>query len=257
MEIIKFIKAKGNKYKVELDTGENLVLYDDVIIAFNLLNNKQLNAQQLIKISQKNNELDAYYRSIKYLSIKLRTKKEMESYLLKSFDSYIVNQTINRLINDGYLNNKQYLTAYLNDQINLTANGPQKIYHQLINLGISEELINQYISEIKPNVWLERINKIINKKIQLNHKLPSYIFKQKLQNDLFNLGYDQSLIKDSLNNIELKDDLKIVFEEGEKLWHKYQKTYKPEEIPLLVGQKLFQKGFDWATINQFIASKKD
>ena len=37
MKIIKYVKSGKNKYRVYFDNGKNLVLYEDVILKFELL----------------------------------------------------------------------------------------------------------------------------------------------------------------------------------------------------------------------------
>ena len=43
MQIDKFKKDKNNLYKIYFTNGDNVLLYDDVIVKYNLLVNKVLN----------------------------------------------------------------------------------------------------------------------------------------------------------------------------------------------------------------------
>ena len=95
MKIIKYQKLKSNKYKVVLDNEEEITLYDNVILDNNLLITKEIN--NIDDILKQNDYYDAYFISIKYISRKLRTNKEIYNYLKNKFDLDIINETINRL----------------------------------------------------------------------------------------------------------------------------------------------------------------
>lgn len=82
MKIEKYSKGSSNKYKVTID-GEDYTLYDDVIIKFGLLLKKEINSKDLDNIVKYNDELDSYYLSIKYITKKLRSEKEIYEYLKK------------------------------------------------------------------------------------------------------------------------------------------------------------------------------
>ena len=71
-------KLKNNKYEVLIDETK-VVLYDDIIVKYSLLLNKEISKNELDKIVEENNKLDSYYKALKYISVKLRTKKEIKN----------------------------------------------------------------------------------------------------------------------------------------------------------------------------------
>ena len=66
MEIVKFKKDRSNKYKIYLDNDDILLLYDDVIVKYNLLINKKMDDKELNKILEYNTFMDSYYKVIKF-----------------------------------------------------------------------------------------------------------------------------------------------------------------------------------------------
>lgn len=82
MKIQKYIKDKQNKYKVVID-DEDYILYDDVIIKYNLLLTSEISESEFKEIISYNDELKSYYDSIKYINRRLRSEKEMRDYLEK------------------------------------------------------------------------------------------------------------------------------------------------------------------------------
>ena len=77
MKIEKIKKQKNNVYQILLSDHTSLSFYDDVIIKYNLLVNKEFDHKKLKEMLEYNKELSAYYGALSYLKAKLRTKKEI------------------------------------------------------------------------------------------------------------------------------------------------------------------------------------
>lgn len=82
MKINKFKKIGSNKYKIYFD-NESLIVYEDVILKYNLLYKKDIDNDLLIEINKENYKSSIYDVSIKYISVRMRSKKELEEYLKK------------------------------------------------------------------------------------------------------------------------------------------------------------------------------
>ena len=247
MKIIKFKKDKGNKYKIYLDNDLIIDLYDDVIIKYNLISNKNINNKLFEEITTYNTFLDGYYKAIKIINKRLRTKKEIENYLTKqNIKKEEINKIINLLEKDNYLNQDLYIKSYISDQYNLTLNGPIKIKKDLNNLGINKDIDN-YLNKYD---WNVKIDKIINKKIKFNNKLSNNALKNKIINDIINLGYEKEIIEKKLETIELNDN-DILIKELNKIKNKYEKKYKDNELKYKVINYLYRKGFNIEDIKRY------
>ena len=73
MKIIKFKLKKNNIYEIIFDNKLKFDLYDDIIIKYNLLTKKEIDNNEFDNIVKDNFELSAYYKSLKYINIKMRT----------------------------------------------------------------------------------------------------------------------------------------------------------------------------------------
>ena len=184
MKILKYTKLKSNQYKLLLDNDLEIKLYDDVIVKYDLIRNKELDDKKLEEITNYNNELEAYYKAIKFITTRLRTEKEIYKKLSNDYDNKIINKTIKKLKEEKYLNNDIYLKCYVDDQVLLNNIGPNKIKDNLLKLGLYEEDINNYLEGISREVWIEKLEKIINKKIKSNHSYSTNKLKEKLLYDL-------------------------------------------------------------------------
>lgn len=248
MEIIKYKKLKNNIYEVELSNDLKIKLYDDVIIKYNLLINKKLTDKSLKEIIEYNESLDAYYLSIKYLNNKLRCEKEIYEYLKrKDIQESIISLTIERLKNTNYINRENYIKCYINDKIRLTNDGPLKIKRELKELGFEEEEYN-HLLEYNYN---DKIEKIINKKIESNHKLSNKMLKINITNYLINQGYSKEMFSTQINRIKI-DNKDFIKKDTIKLIKKYSKKYHNKELLYYIKNKLYAKGYNDEEIGEVL-----
>ncbi|MBQ4032273.1 MAG: RecX family transcriptional regulator [Bacilli bacterium] len=251
MIIKKYTKMKSNKYKVLFDDIE-VKLYDDVIIKYQLLRKKEITDEEFQEITEYNDRLEAYYKALKYISNKLRTEKEVFNYLDKVYSKSVIRETIERLKQDGYLNKEVYLKSYLADQINLSNNGPEKIKKDLVKLGFTDEEFRERIDDIKDEVWLNKIEYIVKKKINTNHSYGTYKLREKILYDLCNMGYYKWMVEEIINGLDLSTDSKIIEKEYRKIYNKLSKKYEGNELTYQVKIKLLQKGFSNSEIEEII-----
>ena len=255
MEIIKFKKLKDNRYQVSIKGSEDIVLFDDTIVKYNLLVNKTLDNKKYEEIINYNNELLGYYKAIKYIGLKMRTKKEITDYLKKNdFPLNTIDLTLKKLVRDGYIDDKKYTKAYIIDQLNLTLNGPDKIKLNLKKLGVEEDYIDDELNKINSSIWNDKINKIIEKKLKIS-KCSKQIFKRKLEQYLYNNGYYKNQYIDLLANIDFND--KNSFDkEASNIYKKLVQKYSGDKLYFYLKSKLFVKGYDIELINSYIESVK-
>lgn len=240
MKIEKYKYLGNGKYKVKIDS-EDYIIYEDIILKYNILSKDKVEKKELDQYLKDNTFYEAYYKAISYINIKLRSSKEVSKYL-KDYPSKTIDGVINRLKKDGYLDEKVYTEAFIHDQINLKITGPIKIKSDLINLGISEKVIDEYIENYDKNTQYEKINKVIEKEIKLNKNKSSVMLKNKILNSLVNKGFYKDDIVNCIENFEFNDE-DIYNKEYEKIYNKLKTKYSGKELEYKTKEKLYQKGF--------------
>ncbi len=256
MKIGKYTKLKSNKYSVVIDDIA-VKLYDDVIVKYELLRLKEIDDKLFKEITEYNDRLEAYYKSLKYITKKLRTEKEIYKYLDKDYSKEIILETIDKLKRMGYLNKELYLKSYISDQINMTLNGPNKIKKDLVSLGYEEDEFRESIEAIDDDIWLSKVEKIVNKKIRSNRNLGSNKLKEKLVYDLSNIGYYKWMIEEVIHSTDFSSDTNILEKEYNKLYTKLSRKFDGSSIDYQIRMKLLQKGFYSSEIDEFIQNKKN
>lgn len=252
MKIGKYTKLKDNRYSVKFDEI-NVKLYDDVIVKFELLRKKEITEKEFAEITEYNDSLESYYKALKYLNRKLRTEKELFIYLHKEYNKSTVNKTIERLREEGYLNEENYLKAYLTDQVTLNSSGPNKIQKDLMKLGINETLIKDAIAKIEDEIWLEKLNKLVSKAIKTNKTYGNKKLKEKLIYDLGNKGYYKWMIEQAIENNYFNNDIDILNKEYLKEYTKLSKKYTGYELENKIIAKLISKGFNYEEIKKVLS----
>lgn len=244
MQITKFIKKSGSKYNVYFSNGTYLTIHEDVILKYNLLLNKELNIDELDNIEKDNNRYLVYDMALKYINIKLRCEREIKEYLKKkNIEEELINNTVEKLKKDGYLDSKLYIKSYIQDKINLNNLGPNKIKKDLMTLGFNANDIDDELNKIDNDEVYIKLNRLIDKKISQIKNYSGLILKKKIIDYFIDKGYNKEDIERILNSKDLtnKDQYK---KEYDKLYNKYSKKYTGDELERFIKNKLYQKGFN-------------
>ena len=243
MKIEKIVKLKSGKYKLYLDNNDVIITFDEIILKYNLLFSKEIDEELISKIINENNYYELLNSCIKNISKRLRSEKEIKNYLeQKTNDIHLIEHIISELKEKKYINDLLFAKAYLNDKLTLTNTGINKIKNELYNLGIDEEVINNVIENNKIKNDSKKLENMIKKKIKLNHKYSNNYLKQKILNDMINLGYDKEEIINIIEN-NITDDKNIYEKEYKKIYDKLKKKFKGNELEYQIKQRLYQKGF--------------
>lgn len=241
MKINKFKKVGKNKYKIIFDNID-LILYEDVILKYDLLIKKDVDLDLIDKIIEENKYEDAFESSVSYIEIKMRNKKEIIDYLRKKeFNESHINYAVDKLNKLNLLNEKRYIEAFINDKVNLTLDGPFKIRKALLDFDFSENDIDNYLNTFNSDIWESKLNKIINKKKSLMKNKSYTMFINKLKLDLYNMGYDKYMIDNLLMNIEYSSN--AIDKEIEKA----KKKFKNDRNKII--SSLLRKGYNYEEIN--------
>ncbi len=244
MKIVKYEKKKNGMYQVFFDDGNNVDLHEEIILKYQLLIKKEASVEMIDKMLDENKKYIAYDLAIKYISKKMRTAKEIEEYLKKSnIDVNTINEVNDILIKNGYLNDKIYCDAFVNDSLLLRNDGPLKIKDRLLALGIKEDIINASLKQYNDSLQKERIEKLVDKEIKINRNKSTVILKNKIINKMYVLGYTKEIVNEVLNNTKFKSDKEAYEVQYKKIYDKLSKKYSGKDLEYHVNQKMYMLGF--------------
>ena len=246
MKVVKYKKMANSRYKVFLDDSHELLLYEDVILKYNLLIRKDIDEKLIIEMDKYNQECDVYYVALSSIKNRFRSVYELRGILLKKeYPKDLVDSAIEKLVKQGYLNDRSYCKSFINNQMITTNNGPYKIIRELNEKKVDSNIIDDEISIFSSEEQIPRIKKLIEKGIRSNHTRGGVVLKQKIYNDLKNLGYDISLINNIISSYDFENDSDIAKKEYDKLYKKYSRKYSGDELKYKIREKMYLKGLSY------------
>lgn len=200
MKIDKYERLTKGKYRLYLDNGEVIDTYDDVITENELLFKKNLDIVTYNKILSDSTIQEYYNACLKYITVRIRSQKEIENYLKrKKITANDIDIIIKKLLKNNLLNDEYFASCFIKDKLKFTSWGPYKIINELKKHNIDNTVIEKNSIHLDEEIIYEKLNKLVDKQIKANHKLDNYRLKNKLYNNLFQLGYKSSMIMAILN----------------------------------------------------------
>lgn len=255
MKIEEIKKLKSGKYKIKID-DKVITTYDDVILKNKLLYKKEIDNDSYHQIGIDSIYYDTYHKALNYILRKLRSTLEVRKYLedlnVSEEDS---NEIINKLRHNGFINDNNYVKAYISDSFYLSNDGPNKIQNYLLSQEIDENMIEDEINKLDRDEIKNKLEKLILKKLKVDKKKSTYQLKQKVLIDMINLGYVKDMIIEILENCNIEDNDKLE-KEYNKLYNKYFRKLEGNELYKKIKEKLYSKGFDINDIQAFMNKKK-
>ena len=258
MKIKSYKKIKNNCYQISFQgKEEDIVLFDDIILKYDLLLKKEISEQELQAILKENFSMSCYYKAISYISKKNVCKKEIRDYLKRNhFANIMIESTIQLLEEKNLIDEAMYLEAFIHDQVTLTSNGPKKIMKKLLDLEFSEDVIKKHLNMISHEVWMERLESLISKKVKANHKDGAQKIKEKILYFCKNEGYEKEEVLRILDTIEFPKNEDALEKEAMKLYNKYSCKYKGVELFYQIKGRLMNKGFSYNDVDSVIENMK-
>ena len=163
MKIEKYEFVKNNYYNIYLSNGEVITLNEKVITKNELLLKKELTTELYDKLIYENSVCEAENAGIKYISIRLRSIKEVRDYLYKKkYLANVIDSAICNLLNNGYLDDNRFSKAFIKDKLSFTNKGDYKIRMELSQYGVDSNIIEKNMAMIDDDVIVNKIRKIID-----------------------------------------------------------------------------------------------
>ncbi|WP_313960986.1 regulatory protein RecX [uncultured Parvimonas sp.] len=142
-------------------------------------------------------------RAINYISGKLKTKYEVRLKLKENgFAEEIIDEVLNILEKEEYLNDKIYCEIFIEDKRKLNGYGKNKIKSLLIQKGISKNIFEDFLDEFEYDEEFDNALKMGIKKLNLlSNEEDKFKKKQKIINYLAYRGFGFDVINDVLKEI--------------------------------------------------------
>ena len=85
--------------------------------------------------------------AVAILAVKMHTCRELcDKLIKKGFDKELAEQVTGEFISAGFLNDAEYASMYISDQVNIGAKGTYRIKQELIKKGVSLSIIEDALA---------------------------------------------------------------------------------------------------------------
>lgn len=152
MEITSAERNKRNRDRMSIyiDDKFAFTIDEDDYLSMNLYERKEITSEELEYIKNTLNFRGAKSAAVRYLSIKLRTEKEVRQKLHdEGFDSENIGNVIEELKAIGYINNKLYAQKFVFDRSKLKPKSKKLLKLELQSRGISQEIADEVLDDWK------------------------------------------------------------------------------------------------------------
>ena len=147
MKITKLEKKK-RLYLLELDKDQTCYITEDTIVRFMLTKGKEISAEELTEIQSFAQFSYSKNLALYYLSFKARTEKEVRDYLSKhEVDEKIIQQVIQSLKDDNWINDRQYAQAIINSNQLSGDKGSYMLMQKISQKGVAKAVIQEVLQE--------------------------------------------------------------------------------------------------------------
>nr|WP_077624353.1 recombination regulator RecX [Sediminibacillus massiliensis] len=242
-------QEQGEKYGFSVD--------EDILIQYQLRKGLELNESDINALIQKDNLQKSFTLGLNFLSYRMRSKKEMYDYLVKKeVDPDQIPVVIDRLENEGFLNDRDFAHALIRTRINTTSKGPLLLRKELIDKGVARTIADEAVGLFPYEEQYKKAEKWVAKKLKNDGRKSFKQQVQSIQQTLLQKGFNSEIIKDVLNDIDdnRNEDAEweAVVHQGQKILAKQRKKTEGSELRHKVKAALYRKGFSFEHIERFL-----
>lgn len=146
---IEYQKKNKERFNIYLDDEYGFSIDMNILIKYSLQKNMELSDDIIDEILNAEERISVYNYGISVLSNTAKSEHELRLKMKdKGFDSQLIDNAINRLKEQKYLDDERYCEMYINDKINISKHGVLKIKEALYYKGIDKEIIEEKIKNI-------------------------------------------------------------------------------------------------------------
>lgn len=201
---VKSIEKKRKYFLITLDNDNYLIRYE-TFVKYKISLDLEIDNVLLKEIIKDSNTYDIKDKVFDLISRRLHTKRELKQKLLKKgFAENLIDEILDYLQDNGYIDEKQFANEYVNELIR-KRNSKFMIINKLKQKGINEEIIEEVLlNKFSDDLEIENGIKLVQKKLRLLTNKTPLQKKQAIIQYLLNKGYNYDIVKviiEKINNI--------------------------------------------------------
>ncbi|MFO8069570.1 MAG: recombination regulator RecX [Alkalibacterium sp.] len=252
-------KAK-NRFNVYVNDDYAFAVDDALLVKYRLVKGKELDEETIEELKVKGEMGKAYQAALHHLNFKMRTEKEIREYLAKK-DYEQIDGVIERLEENGLIDEKAYAKSFVRTNFQLKTEGPKKIERSLYAKGLTPEEIAYGLTEYSDEDQLENAKKLTEKTLNRQHNKSNREIERKIREQLMVKGFDREIISQVLEDMTLEqpaeDEYDALVKQGDKAFQRYSRKGDKYEAKRKTKTFLYSKGYPFSLIDQFLSEKEE
>lgn len=141
-------KKNKDRLSVYIDDKYAFSISEADYLSLNLYEKQEITSEDIRHIKENINFRAAKSIAVRYLSLKIRSEKEVRLRLENdNFDCGTIEKVIEDLKSLGYINDSLYVQKYVFDRSKLKPKSRRLLKLELLNKGLAEEVIDSVLSD--------------------------------------------------------------------------------------------------------------
>lgn len=199
--VLRIDKQRSSYYEVTLEGHEAIQLHEDMIIEHRIIPGKHIEWDDIHRWTQQNEWRKGYHRTLRWLSRKSRSIKEVQMKLKEwEYPQQSIDTIVDKCIEDGYLDDEVFAKQLTQYRSRIQKKGRKWIEYELHQKGIIPEYIQIALEGIDKEQEFEQAEALAIKKWNQSKGEKKDI--QKVGQYLLRRGFQSSIVNDIIYRLD-------------------------------------------------------
>jgi regulatory protein len=204
MKVLRVVKKGKSDVTIYFDNDSVLFLAVEVFLKSGLKKGDDISEDRFSLLIEQNKLFHIKQRAFRLLGRRQHSTSELKRKLWnKDYEQKLIDEVIEDLKKNGYLDDKEFIRAFVAEKSKTKKWSFKKIKSELIKSGLSSKLIDETLSNGPKDSDNEKAMKLAKKKyeILMKRNLETKDLRNKLSTYLFSKGFEYDLIKEVCSKI--------------------------------------------------------
>jgi regulatory protein len=203
--IVTRIIQKGKKdVTIQFEEDKFLILALEVFLKSGVRKGDEISDDRFSSLIEENKLYHIKQKAFRLLGRRQHSSSELRRKLWsKDYEQKLIDQVIDDLTKSGYLNDSDFIRAFVAEKSKTKNWSRKKIINEMIKRGLNQNLVDKILSEQPNESDFESAMKAARKKYELLAKrnLEPKELRNKLSAYLFSKGFEYDLVKEACDKI--------------------------------------------------------
>ncbi|MCW8814034.1 MAG: RecX family transcriptional regulator [Chlorobium sp.] len=204
MQVSRVVKKGKSDVTIYFDNNSLLFLAVEVFLKSGLKKGDDISDDRFSLLIEQNKLFHIKQKAFRLLGRRQHSSSELRRKLWnKDYEQKLIDEVIENLKKNGYLDDKEFIRAFVADKSKAKSWSSKKIKSELFKRGVASKLIDEILNNRPNEEDFENAMKLAKKKYEvlLKRNLETKELRNKLSTYLFSKGFEYELIKEICNKL--------------------------------------------------------